>query len=263
MPFRALLVGKPDAEALRSSTEATAPPPDWSRPFFAEAERPSRWVSRSPARARARSCGPSCGSTGKPRRPPAGRKGPRVRARGGVPAGPARIAIPDRFVGGATETSRLSPTMGKNGKVVAFDLLPDDHDAEMVTSITATDQFVLAAGVVHRTEVPAAAIPLAFSTWASRRPPGISSPRLRRGVHAADSRPPTSGRRPPSRPGALPKPVVWIGHLASSPVPLQSPRGPLPRAWLSSGRFLLERLGCDDYLERPSQPANGRGNPLH
>ncbi len=65
-----------------------------------------------------------------------------------------RIAIPDRFVGGATGTTSPLPTFWKNGAVVASDpadLLPSDHDAGVVTSITATDQFVLAAGVVHRT----------------------------------------------------------------------------------------------------------------
>ena len=65
-----------------------------------------------------------------------------------------RIAIPDRFVGGATGTTSPLPTFWKNGLVVASDptdLLPPGHDAGVVTSIEATDQFVLAAGVVHRT----------------------------------------------------------------------------------------------------------------
>jgi len=65
-----------------------------------------------------------------------------------------KIAIPDRFVGGATGTAWPLPTIWKNGVVVAsdpVDLLPPDHDAGMVTSITATDQYVLAAGVAHRT----------------------------------------------------------------------------------------------------------------
>ena len=64
-----------------------------------------------------------------------------------------RIAIPDRYVGGATGTTAPLPTIWKNGAVVASDpadLLPPDHDAGMVTSITATDQYVLAAGVAHR-----------------------------------------------------------------------------------------------------------------
>jgi hypothetical protein len=68
--------------------------------------------------------------------------------------GATRVAIPDRFVGGATGTTSPRPTIWKNGAVVASDptdLLPLDHDAGVVTSIAATDKYVLAAGVVHRT----------------------------------------------------------------------------------------------------------------
>lgn len=68
--------------------------------------------------------------------------------------GPERIAILHRYVGGATGTTSPLPTFWRDGVLAAWDrtaLLPPDHDAGMVTSIAVTDQYVLAAGVVHRT----------------------------------------------------------------------------------------------------------------
>lgn len=68
--------------------------------------------------------------------------------------GRTRIAIPDRYVGGATGTTSPLPTLWKNGAVAASDpalLLPPGHDAGMVTSLAPTENYLLAAGVAHVT----------------------------------------------------------------------------------------------------------------
>jgi len=139
-----------------------------------------------------------------------------------------RIAIPDRFVGGATGTAWPLPTIWKNGSVAAsdpVDLLPPDHDAGMVTSITATDQYVLAAGVAHRTgsSPPAySAVVWLFdldftaSTWDFLPSPsdagvgGWVSMRLDE-VTDIWSTAAIVGT------DALPKPVVWMNDLAEPP----------------------------------------------
>ncbi len=67
--------------------------------------------------------------------------------------GTNRSAIPDQLVGGATGTVFPVPTVWKNGAVVASDpalLLPGGYDAGMVTSLVASDKFLVAGGVVHR-----------------------------------------------------------------------------------------------------------------
>ena len=139
-----------------------------------------------------------------------------------------KIAIPDRFVGGATGTAWPLPTLWKNGAVVAsdpLDLLPPDHDAGMVTSITATDQYVLAAGVAHRTgsSPPAySAVVWLFdlnftaSTWDFLPSPsgaGVGGWVSMLLDEATDIWSTTAIVGP----SALPKPVVWTNDVAEPP----------------------------------------------
>jgi len=58
------------------------------------------------------------------------------------------------FVGGAVGGSSPFPMVWKNGQVALVDrstVLPAGHDSGIVTSIVASENFVVAAGVIHRT----------------------------------------------------------------------------------------------------------------
>lgn len=64
----------------------------------------------------------------------------------------AKIAIPDIFVGGATGTSSPVPTIWKNGFAELWDpamMLPPGHDSGVITSLVATDKFLVAGAVAH------------------------------------------------------------------------------------------------------------------
>lgn len=66
-----------------------------------------------------------------------------------------RIALPDVFVGGATGTSFPVPTLWKNGLAVLWSpdvVLPPGHDAGVITSLVATDKFLVAGAVAHVTD---------------------------------------------------------------------------------------------------------------
>ena len=213
--------------------------------------------------------------------PPEGPRGRRSRSCPGRPQ--TRIAIPDRYVGGATGTTWPLPTIWKNGAVAASDpadLLPPDHDAGMVTSITATDQYVLAAGVAHRTgsSPPAYSgvvwlfdLDFTASTWDFLPLPAGSGRReLRRlGLDAPGRGPPTSGRRPPSRGTAgLGKPVVWTDDVPAPTFGIDFAArlpGPPPRDWRSSGSPPTRAASAATATASGTAAAGhlGRGHPVH
>lgn len=66
----------------------------------------------------------------------------------------SKITIPDVFVGGATGTGFPVPAIWKNGVAVLWGadlMLPPDHDSGVITSLVATDKFLVAGAIAHVT----------------------------------------------------------------------------------------------------------------
>ena len=180
-----------------------------------------------------------------------------------------RIAIPDRYVGGATGTTAPLPTIWKNGAVVASDpadLLPPDHDAGVVTSIAATDKYVLAAGVAHRTgSSPASYTGLVWlfdldftaSTWDYLPLPGgagdasfgASVSMLLDGSSNIWSAAAIAGN------GALPKPVVWTNDVSVPCFGVEFGKAP----WASPTGLSL--VGVIPYMSGWARPSSASGPP--